>query len=122
MATEADMVNAIEKIESEVQGFIGASLVDMDTGLTLAAKSRNPEFDLSLASAYNSELVKAKLKTMRVLGLTTQLEDMLLTLGDQLHLIKIINANTFLYLAATRESTNLALLRTSVNRNVTALI
>jgi hypothetical protein len=56
---------------------------------------------------------------MKALGLKTSLEDMLLTLGDQIHLIKMFpGGHTFLYLAAERASTNLAIVRNSVNRNV----
>ena len=122
MATEKEILDVINKIESEISGFIAASLVDLESGMTLAARSKRPEFDLALASAYNSEMVKAKFKTMRILNLQTNLEDMLLTLGDQLHLIKIVSPGTFLYLAADRATTNLALVRASVNRNVAGLL
>lgn len=121
MATEKEILDVISKIENEVGGFIAASLVDLESGMTLAARSRRPDFDLALASAYNSEMVKAKLKTIKVLQLTTTLEDMLLTLGDQIHLIKIITPGTFLYLAAERAATNLALVRASVGRHAAAL-
>ncbi len=121
MATEKDMMDVINKIESEVGGFIAASLVDLESGMTLAAKTRRPDFDLALASAYNSEMVKAKLKTVKVLNLQTNLEDMLLTLGDQIHLIKIISPSTFLYLAAERAATNLALVRSTVARHAPSL-
>lgn len=121
MASEKDTLEIIAKIESEVGGFIAASLVDLDSGMTLAARSKRPDFDLALASAYNSEMVKAKFKTMKVLNLTTTLEDMLLTLGDQIHLIKIITPGTFLYLAAERANTNLALVRATVNRYAAGL-
>jgi hypothetical protein len=121
MATEKEILDVIGKIEAEVGGFIAASLVDLESGMTLAARSKRPSFDLALASAYNSELVKAKLKTMRVLNLSTNLEDMLLTLGDQIHLIKLIGTSTFLYLAAERASTNLALVRATVARHVASL-
>jgi len=122
LATEKDILEVINKIENDVGGFIAASLVDLESGMTLAAKSRRPEFDLALASAYNSEMVKAKLKTMRVLNLSTHLEDMLLTLGDQIHLIKIVSPGTFLYLAADRAVTNLALVRSAVNRHSASLV
>lgn len=122
MATEREILEVIGKIEADVGGFIAASLVDLESGMTLAAKSRRAEFDLSLASAYNSEMIKQKLKAIRVLNLNTNLEDMLLTLGDQLHLIKLVSPTTFLYLAADKASTNLALLRATVNRHAAALV
>jgi predicted regulator of Ras-like GTPase activity (Roadblock/LC7/MglB family) len=111
----ADYAKILESIHSDVSGFIGASIVDLDSGMTLAVRSAVPDFDLEVASAYNSEMVKSKFKTMSALGLRTTLEDMLLTLGDQLHLIKLMDNNTaFVYVAANRANTNLALLRRSV--------
>jgi predicted regulator of Ras-like GTPase activity (Roadblock/LC7/MglB family) len=116
MASDKQINEALEKIQSEVNGFIGASVVDMDSGMTLGAKSSRPEFDLSTASAFNTEMVKQKLKIMKALNLKGGLEDMLLTLSDQLHLIKIVNPKTFIYLAADRAATNLAVMRASVLR------
>lgn len=120
MATEKQIVETIDKIAAEMSGFIAASLVDMESGLTLGAKSLRSDFDLSVASAYNSELVKQKLKIMRALNLKSSLEDMLLTLSDQIHMIKIISPSVFLYMAADREGTNLAIMRSAVNKHVAA--
>ncbi len=117
MVTEKQIVEVFDKVAAEMSGFIAASLVDMESGLTLGAKSLRSDFDLSVASAYNSELVKQKLKIMRALNLKSSLEDMLLTLTDQIHMIKMIAPNVFLYIAVDRESTNLAILRSVVNRH-----
>lgn len=114
MANEKELMDAILKIESDIGSFIAASFVDLESGMTLAAKSNRSDFDLSVASAYNSEMVKQKLKIMKALNLKTTLEDMLLTLGDQIHLIRIVTPGTFLYLAAAREGTNLAIVRSAV--------
>lgn len=121
MALEKEIVAAFERIQSEVPGFIAASLVDMDSGMTLAVKSARPDFDLAAASAFNSEIVKQKQKTIRALGLSSNLEDILLTLTDQLHLIKMVGNASFIYLAADRATTNLAIMRTSVARNASGL-
>lgn len=121
MALEKEIVAAFERIQSEVPGFIAASLVDLDSGMTLAVKSARPDFDLAAASAFNSEIVKQKHKTIRALGLNSVLEDILLTLSDQLHLIKMIGNSSFIYLAADRATTNLAIMRTSVQRHGSGL-
>jgi hypothetical protein len=122
MATEKALLDAIAKIEGDVSGVIATAAVDMESGMTLAAKSNRADFDLSVASAYNSELVKQKLKIVRALNLKSTLEDMLLTLGDQFHLIKILpGGGTFLYLAADRSATNLAILRIAVNKHCSDL-
>lgn len=117
MASQEELTRIIDNINSDVNGFIGAAIVDMETGMPLASRSTRSDFDLEVASAYNSEMVKAKLKTIQVLGIRTSLEDMLLTLGDQLHLVKMLDERTFLYVAADRAATNLALLRSAVNRH-----
>ncbi|WP_210504171.1 roadblock/LC7 domain-containing protein [Nocardioides xinjiangensis] len=116
----SDKYDAIlEDIAAGVNGFIGASIVDLESGMPLATKATR-DFDLDTASAYNSELVKAKLNTMRILNLSG-LEDMLLTLQTQLHLIKLVGTEAFIYVAADRQSTNLALLRSAVNRAAVGL-
>jgi predicted regulator of Ras-like GTPase activity (Roadblock/LC7/MglB family) len=121
MATEKQLNDVLEKIQSDASGFIAASLVDLDSGMTLAVKSSRSEFDVTAASAYNSELVKQKLKIMKTLGLTGSIEDMLITLTDQIHLVKLISPNTFLYLAVDRKLSNVAIVRTAVNRHVSGL-
>jgi hypothetical protein len=122
MATEKELLEAIVKIEADVNGVIATAAVDLESGMTLAAKTNRSEFDLAVASAYNSELVKQKLKIMKSLKLKSDLEDMLLTLTDQLHLIKIMpGGSSFLYLAADRGTTNLAILRSAVGKHVAAL-
>ncbi|MFL6604407.1 MAG: hypothetical protein ACJ8R9_24155 [Steroidobacteraceae bacterium] len=122
MANEKELMDVFGKIESDVTGVIAAAVVDLESGMTLAAKSNRPEFDLAVASAYNSELVKQKMKIMRALNLKSTLEDMLLTLSDQFHLIRFLPGGaSFLYLAADRSGTNLAILRNSVSKHVAAL-
>jgi hypothetical protein len=121
MATEKQVHEVIDKIAAEMSGFIAASLVDMESGLTLGAKSNRSDFDLGVASAYNSELVKQKLKIIRALNLKSTLEDIVLTLSDQIHIIKMVTPNVFLYLAADKDSTNLAIIRTAVLKHTPSL-
>ena len=121
MATEKDMLDTLEGFSRDINGFMAASLVDIDSGMTLAVKSLRPDFDLAVASAYNSELVKQKMKIMKALNLKTQLEDMILTLGDQIHFIKITSPSTFLYLAVDRNASNIAIVRTMVNKQASKL-
>lgn len=117
MPSEKQIQETFEKIAADIPGFIAASLVDLESGMTLGAKSSRADFDLTAASAYNSEMVKQKLKIMKSLNLRTTLEDMLLTLGDQIHLIKMVTQTSFVYLAADRASTNLAIVRNAVGRH-----
>lgn len=114
MTQQDNLNNFLESLSTDLNGFIGASIVDLDTGMSLASISKYPDFDLDVAAAYNSEMVKAKFKTMEALNISGGLEDMLLTLTDQLHLIKFLDDNMFVYLAVTSAQSNLALMRKSV--------
>lgn len=121
MSTEKEAVSAFEKIQAEVPGFIAASLVDIESGMTLAVLTSRPEFDLAAASAFNSEIVKQKIKTIKALGLDSTLDDILLTLSDQLHLIKMVGEVAFIYLAVEKAATNLAIIRSVVSKHTAGL-
>ena len=121
MQTEAQVADVIKAISEEMPGFIGAALVDLDSGITLGTYSIRDDFDLSSASAYNSEIVKQKQKVMAALQLNMALNDITMNLSDQIHMIQLVTPGTFLYLAADRASANLALVRNAIARHLDAL-
>jgi hypothetical protein len=122
MPSEKQIVEAFDRVANETPGYIAASLVDLESGMTLGLKSVRPDFDLAAASAYNSEMVKQKLKIMRALNLKTSLEDMLITLGDQIHVIKLVGATTFIYLVVDRSQSNLAIVRNALAKHVSNFV
>jgi hypothetical protein len=122
MPSEKQIQDTFEKVANDLPGFIAASLVDLESGMTLGARSVRADFDLTAASAYNSEMVKQKMKIMKALNLKTTLEDMLITLGDQIHLIRLVSPTAFVYLVADRAATNLAIVRNAVSKHAGALL
>jgi hypothetical protein len=122
MPSEKQIVDAFEKVAQDMPGFVAASLVDLESGMTLGLKQVRPDFDLAAASAYNSEMVKQKLKIMRALNLKTNLEDMLINLGDQIHVIKMVAPTTFIYLVVDRSQCNLAIVRNVLGKNASAFM
>jgi predicted regulator of Ras-like GTPase activity (Roadblock/LC7/MglB family) len=100
---------------NELQGFIGACLVDSDTGLMLASEGGG-KLDLEAASALNTQVVKAKLAAIEALKLDDQIEDILISLGKQYHLIRPLakNPTMFLYTALDRKTANLGMARIKV--------
>jgi hypothetical protein len=110
-----------DKIQGEVPGFIAIALVDLETSMTRATKSTRADFDLNVAGAFNAELVKQKQKTMKALNLKSTLDDILLTLTDQLHIVKFVTPRTFVYMAADRAQTNLAVVRGAVTKHLASL-
>ena len=95
-----------------IDGFIGATIVDSDSGMMLGAHGGGP-VNLELAAAGNTQVVRAKRKTMESLKLNDQIEDILISLGKQYHLIRPLesNASIFLYLVLDRGRANLAMAR-----------
>jgi hypothetical protein len=72
--------------------------------------------DLEIAAAGNTEVVRAKLKTMRALGLNDVIEDILITLGKHYHILRPMatKEGLFLYLVLDKSKSNLALARRKV--------
>lgn len=98
---------------TEMDGFLGACVVDSNSGMMLGSTSAAGGLNLELAAAGNTEVVRAKRKTMKTLNLLDPIEDILITLGKQYHLIRPLQSNDalFIYLALDRSKANLALAR-----------
>jgi hypothetical protein len=108
----------------QIDGAIGAALVDWQSGMTLGTAGGGANFDLDIAAAGSTDVVRAKLKAMKNLGLDDGIEDILITLSSQYHLIRTFerDQSLFLYVALLRESTNLAMARyklTQIERQLT---
>ncbi len=103
-----------EEISSleNLQGFLGACIVDAESGMMMASIGGS-NLDLEVAAAANTEVVKAKQRAIRELGLNDKIEDILITLDGQYHLIRplAISPMIFIYLALDRANANLAMAR-----------
>jgi predicted regulator of Ras-like GTPase activity (Roadblock/LC7/MglB family) len=104
-------IQATLKEALTVNGAIVAAVVDANSGLLLG--SAGSGLDIELAAAGNTEVVRAKLATMHSLKLDDVIEDILITLGKQYHVIRPIakSKGIFLYFVLDKNKANLALAR-----------
>lgn len=107
----SDIKTSISKL-MEIDGAMHSALVDSASGMILG-ESGGGGFDMELAAAGNSQVVKAKLDTMKSLGLKEEIEDILITLDSQYHIIRPIvsQKGLFFYLVLSKSKANLALAR-----------
>jgi hypothetical protein len=114
-------IEAALKEAMNIDGAIGASLVDWESGMSLGAAGGGKYLDLDVAAAGNTEVIRAKMRTMESLRLDDAIEDILITLSKQYHLIRLLKSSRsdqglFLYLVLDRGKANLALARHSLKR------
>jgi uncharacterized 2Fe-2S/4Fe-4S cluster protein (DUF4445 family) len=104
-----------------IDGALGAALVDWESGMSLGTIGGGKYLDLDVAAAGNTEVIRAKMRTMEALRLDDTIEDILITLNKQYHLIRLSKSSRneqglFLYLVLDRQKANLALARHALKR------
>jgi len=111
-----DIQNALDKI-MDIDGAVGAAIVDFESGMTLGTiGGRN--LDMELAGAGNTEVVRSKKSIIDDLGLDEEIEDILVSLESQYHLIRMCqnHEDVFIYLVIDRAEGNLGLARRSIDK------
>lgn len=108
MANIEDSLDQIMKID----GAIGAALVDYKSGMTLGTIGGG-KIDMELAGAGTTEVVRAEKEIIDQLELGDRIEDILISLETQYHLVRVFhqNDNIFTYIVLDVEKSNLALAR-----------
>jgi len=101
---------SLESLRS-IDGYIAAAMVDADSGMLLASDGTG--INLEVAAAGNTEVVRAKRKVASALKLNDTIEDILISLTKQYHVLRPLESNQklFLYLVIDRSKANLAMAR-----------
>ena len=96
-----------------IEGAIGVALVDYTSGMALGTAGGGKDFDLTIAAAGNTEVVRAKMRTLASLEIRDSIEDILITLGKHYHIIRPLSTNEalFIYLVLDKNRANLAMAR-----------
>ncbi|WP_420884761.1 hypothetical protein [Actinomadura geliboluensis] len=118
MTTKGEHVSNLDlalKDMMTIDGAIGAAVVDYNSGMALGHLGSSKTLDLEVAAAGNTEVVRAKFRTMEQLGLKEDIEDILISISSQYHVIRPVTGRKgkglFLYMALDRSRANLAMAR-----------
>ncbi|MGW4822586.1 hypothetical protein ACWEP4_27230 [Streptomyces sp. NPDC004227] len=110
----------LKEMMTAAEGALGAAVVDYTSGMALGTLGGGKDLDLTIAAAGNTDVIRAKVRTMEQLGLNSQIQDVLITLGDQYHLIRLVTGRNgnglFLYLVLDKSRSNLAMARHQLKR------
>jgi hypothetical protein len=99
----------VSALSDGLDGFVAAAVVDLETGAMLAADIAvsRLDFNLELASELGTQLLRDQISAMLARGLTTTLDEVLLTFGDEFQLLRLSGYRVFLYLAVDRHQASL---------------
>ena len=100
------------KLEA-TEGFIGAALADSDSGMCMGSMGGAGILNMEVAAASNAEVVRSKRKAIKALGLRDDVEDVLISLNKQYHILRPLKSrpSVFFYIALDRNRANLAMAR-----------
>lgn len=118
---EINMANIQQSLRSamEIEGAVGVALVDWQSGMTLGTAGGGASLDLEVAAAGNTEVVRAKMRVAEALKLDDVVEDILISLGKQYHIIRPLKkggTSLFLYMVIDRKRGNLGLARHQITK------
>lgn len=107
----------LNDVKENVNGFIAVAVCEIETGLSYGSLTVKEGFDPELASAYNIEVVKSKLKAIKALGLDEEIDDVLITLRTQLHILDVSkDAKYMIYLSVDSTKANLGITRSMLRK------
>ncbi|MFD4141386.1 MULTISPECIES: hypothetical protein [unclassified Streptomyces] len=116
----ASVETSLKEAMTSIEGSVGAALVDYTSGMALGTLGGGKDLDLAVAAAGNTDVIRAKTRTLEHLGLKEGIEDVLITLGGQYHLIRLLKSRggngLFLYLVLDKAKSNLAMARHQLKR------
>jgi predicted regulator of Ras-like GTPase activity (Roadblock/LC7/MglB family) len=99
----SNLDDLMKKFRSEVPHFVSTDIVNIDSGLSVAGGSVDPNFDASVASACYAEVVKSNAQALELIGLGANTsEDICISTRDAYILLRMLGREHYHGLAITK--------------------
>jgi hypothetical protein len=107
-------VATVEAVRMALPELLAVAVIDIESGQSLASHSNVLGLNPAKAAPYNAEVIRQQRRALQALSLPNEkIEDVLITLREQLHLLRVsADDQRLLYLAVNSHDTNLAIART----------
>jgi hypothetical protein len=116
----ANVEVSLKELMAGTEGATAAAVVDYTSGMALGTLGGGKDLDVTVAAAGNTDVIRAKVRTMEQLGLKSNIEDILITLENQYHLVRPVTGRDgnglFFYLVLDKARSNLAMARHQLKR------
>jgi|AP45_3_1055517.scaffolds.fasta_scaffold86889_2 hypothetical protein len=117
-----NVLKALEELGA-LEGFIAGAIAHSENGRAMGVLGGAASFDIETAVRANTRVIRAKRETVELLGLGQSIQDILITLDHQYHLMRPVaqNPRLFIYLALSSADANLAIARFKLAEIATTL-
>ncbi len=106
-----------ENLAKNVPGYIAVAISEIKSGICYYSHTAVNSFDPELAASFNLEVVKAKLNAIAIMELNQKIDNIMITLENQIHIIEISpNNDYFIYLAVDAAKGNLGMTKSLLNK------
>lgn len=97
----------------EIEGYLASAIIDSNSGMSLAADGGKSFLNIELAAAASTDVVRKQRDAVKMLDLNDKIEDILVSLRSQYHLMRVLDSNDalFVYLVLDRGMANLGMAR-----------
>ena len=111
-----------EHILKEMPRFEALSVVNIKSGNLYFSKKSNQNFDIENASKFALEIVRAQLNANDSLKLNQNIDDIIITLTNQLQFLKISQNNSyFIFVIADSSKANLTFTKAILNKHMSEI-
>ncbi|HEV8263780.1 MAG TPA: response regulator [Gemmatimonadales bacterium] len=122
-ATQPDVQDALDEA-MDIDGALGVALIDSTSGVVLGTAGGSAKLNVEVAGAGAADFVRAEARALAAAGVKDTIEDVMITLGKQYHLVRFLgpDVHALLYLVLDRERSNLGMARhtlAAIGRRIT---